>query len=221
MEECRYKEINYIVKYPKTYEINKKNPVIIFFAGAGSRGNNLDVIRHNPFFVETQAIKTEAIIYAPQCHADTWFEIFEQIIDFIDFVRKNPSVDKSRIYLMGASMGGYAVWQLAMTRPEWFAAIVPICGGGMYWNAARLKNVKVWAFHGTDDSLVYCEESKKMVESINQNGGVAKLTIYENVGHDSWLNVYKDQKVFDWLMKQELAEYTEESSRYDDAKRYG
>ena len=64
-------------------------------------------------------------------------------------------------------MGGYGTWQLAISMPEAFAAIVPICGGGMYWDAGRLKKVPVWAFHGDSDPTVFPEESVKMVNAVN------------------------------------------------------
>ena len=99
-------------------------------------------------------------------------------------------------------MGGYAVWQLAMSRPQLYAAIVPICGGGMYWNAAKLKTLPVWAFHGSIDDVVYLEESQKMVNAVNRAGGNAKLTICDNVCHNSWLNAYNSKELFDWLFTQ-------------------
>ena len=73
------------------------------------------------------------------------------------------AIKKDLNLLNWSKYGGYTVWQMAMSHPKWFAAIIPICGGGMYWNASRLKNMKVWAFHGSNDPVVYCEESKKMV----------------------------------------------------------
>jgi predicted peptidase len=100
-------------------------------------------------------------------------------------------------------MGSYAAWQLGMSLPHVFAAMVPICGGGMYWNAERLKNVPVWAFHGADDTLVYPEESAKMVEAVNACGGNAVLTVYEGIGHTVWLDVYSDAAVFEWLLSHE------------------
>ena len=32
-----------------------------------------------------------------------------------------PDIDEKRVYLMGASMGGYGTWQLAMSMPDTFA----------------------------------------------------------------------------------------------------
>ena len=111
-------------------------------------------------------------------------------------------VDADRIYVMGASMGGYATWQLAMSMPEYFAAIVPICGGGMYWNAARLADVPTWAFHGAKDATVLPEESVKMVEAVKKHGGSAKLTLYPENNHDAWSDTYSNPAVFAWLLQQ-------------------
>ena len=97
-------------------------------------------------------------------------------------------------------MGGYTTWQLAMSRPEWFAAIIPICGGGMYWNAARLIHMGVWAFHGDIDGAVFTEESKKMTDAVNANGGNARLTVYENTGHDAWTRTFENKDVWAWLL---------------------
>ena len=98
-------------------------------------------------------------------------------------------------------MGGYTVWQLAMTNPDWFAAVIPVCGGGMYWNAGRLKNVPIWAFHGALDKTVLPEESIKMVSAVNEKGGNANITILPNISHNAWDYSYTDD-VLKWMFKQ-------------------
>ena len=108
--------------------------------------------------------------------------------------------DPERLYLMGASMGGYTTWELAMSMPELFAAIVPICGGGMYWNAGRLVNVPVWAFHGKLDPTVLVEESEKMVNAVNKRGGNARLTVYPENKHDAWTDTFSNPEVYRWLL---------------------
>ena len=97
-------------------------------------------------------------------------------------------------------MGGYATWQMAMSYPELFAAIIPICGGGMYWNAERLVNMGVWAFHGEKDQVVFKEESEKMVEAIKGSGGNAKLTVYPECLHDAWTKTFQNDGVWKWLL---------------------
>lgn len=82
------------------------------------------------------------------------------------------NVDKSRVYLSGISMGGYACWHVAMARPEWFAAALPVSGGGMYWNASRLKAVPIRAFYGRLDQTVFVSESEHMVDAVNKAGAM-------------------------------------------------
>ena len=193
--------IKYIIKYPDGYKKGEKFPVIILLHGAGGRGDDINVLASNPYFnsVDNHP-KFPFITVAPQCSQNTWFDMFEQLKKFACKISDESFTDKNRMYLMGASMGGYATWQLAMSIPEMFAAIVPICGGGMYWNAGRLVNLPVWAFHGAKDTVVFKEESEKMVDSVNNCGGNAKLTIYPENEHNAWSDTYNNPEVFDWLL---------------------
>ena len=71
---------------------------------------------------------------------------FDTIREMLDSgVISEFDVDEDRVYLTGLSMGGYGTWFTAMARPDLFAAIAPICGGGMAYNADVLK-MPVWAF---------------------------------------------------------------------------
>ena len=163
-EEFVFEEMKYIVSYPENYNEDLKYPVILFLHGAGSRGSDISLLKTNPYFTITDALGDFPFVsVAPQCYENTWFDHFETLKRFVLYIRDCNFADKSRIYMMGASMGGYAVWQLAMSMPKCFAAIVPICGGGMYWNAGRLANLPIWAFHGGKDKYVLPEESQKMV----------------------------------------------------------
>lgn len=196
-----FENLQYVVKYPKNYDETKKYPTIFFLHGSGSRGTNAFDMRKNDFFVVTEYLEEfDFVTVAPMCHEDTWFDVWEKLRALVLAVPDMPFCDESRIYCIGVSMGGYAAWQLGMSLPHVFSAMVPICGGGMYWNAARLKNVPIWAFHGEDDTLVYPEESAKMVSAVNDCGGNALLTVYEGVGHAVWLDVYSNPDVFEWLL---------------------
>ena len=101
-------------------------------------------------------------------------------------------------------MGGFGSWALAAEQPERFAAVVPVCGGGMMLSAFQLTKMPIWAFHGeADDSVVPVEESRRMVEALERFGSTqAKLTTYPGVDHDSWTRTYDDPKVWEWLFSQ-------------------
>ena len=180
-----------------------KKPLLIYIHGAGSRGDTLSKMADvGPIKELNSGRNIDAIIIAPQCHRDTWFDLFSVLAEFIEDYKTRENVDESRVYITGVSMGAYATWQMCISHPDWFAAAVPVCGGGMYWNAARLKYLPIWAFHGALDNVVFAEESVKMVSAINSNGGNAKLTIFSHDSHNSWDNTFSNDELWQWLFEQ-------------------
>lgn len=211
-----------VIAYPDSYEKGKRYPLLVFLHGAGTRGSDISLIENHPFFgMIPDDGNFPFVIVVPQCSENTWFDMFDNLKRLVTEVVDYDFVDRSRVYLMGSSMGGYATWQLAMSMPTAFAAIVPICGGGMYWNAARLANVPVWAFHGALDHTVLVEESVKMVEAVNKNNGAAKLTVYPNNGHDAWSDTYSNPEVYEWLLGNVNKNDLELKDEYKESKIYG
>jgi len=212
----------YIVSKPESFDDNYKYPTVIFMHGAGTRGDNVENICLNPFFCERNILLDQAVVYAPLCNHDSWFDMFESIREFAHFVYQQKNTDKTRLYLVGASMGGYAVWQMMMSDPQLYAGAIPICGGGMYWNSARLKDIKIWAFHGKKDPVVLCEESIKMVDCINRNGGNAKVSVLDEYEHDVWMFVYQNPEPFQWLLGcRKEREIIQTSNQFNSADLYG
>ena len=160
------------------------------------------------------------MVFAPLCSRDSWFDLFEHLRDLVAEIYNSPYTDRERIYLMGNSMGGYGTWQLAMSLPNVFAAAVPICGGGMYWNARRLADLPVWAFHGEKDTEVLPEESKKMVEAVRRSNGEARLTLYAENGHDAWTDTYRNKEVFDWLLSHRRLSANDGTDPFYDSRIY-
>lgn len=195
-------DIQYAACYPDNFDENKKYPFLIYLNGAGSRGDTLDAITGNNYFYKLIGAMPELpfVVLLPLCHTDTWIDLWYDLRTlFISFVNKEY-IDETRVYGMGVSMGGYGIWQLAMSHPEYFAAIVPICGGGMYWNSIRLKDVAIWAHHGELDNTVAPIESERMVQTVNYYGGNARLTIYPDVAHDAWIPTFANPELFPWLL---------------------
>lgn len=212
--------MKYLILEP--LETEKKHPAIILLHGAGSRGNNLSVLLGGAHFRYRASVEDFPFVtVAPLCSENTWFDMMHQLKALVHHVAALPFADENRIYLMGASMGGYGVWQLAMSIPEQFAAIVPICGGGMYWNAARLKHVPIWAFHGAKDKTVLVEESQKMVDKVNACGGSARLTVYPNNSHDAWTDTYTNPQLYEWLLTHTRSRADLGADGYDNAEQFG
>ena len=203
MERYVFKGLRYVVRYPEAFDENQKYPVLLFLHGAGTIGNDIQKLCDNSFWRHIDCPDFPCVTFAPQCdEGKVWFDKIEALCDFCEMIKALPFVDVTRFYLTGNSMGGYGSWQLAMSMSNTFAAVIPVCGGGMYWNASKLKTTPIWAFHGAKDRTVFCEESEKMVNAVNAKGGCAKLTVYPENAHNSWDDTYGNPDVWAWLFAQ-------------------
>ena len=143
------------------------------------------------------------IAVMPQCPKDTfWAARVESIIEFVAQLKAHFPVDESRVFLTGLSMGGFGTWFTAMARPDLFAAIAPVCGGGMPWNAGVLT-MPVWAFHGAIDDVVTPRHSDEMVEKLKALDADVTYTKVEDVGHNVWDYAY-NEKLLNWLLSKSI-----------------
>jgi predicted peptidase len=220
-EEKIFETLEYLETHDDGFDPSKKHPLIIDIHGAGGRNTNLDVISNRDLYSAIDGRGYGFVTAAPLCRYDSWFDCYEMLNRFIDDLISRDYIDEDRVYLIGASMGGYCVWQLALSHPEKYAAIIPICGGGMYLNARRLLGLPVWAFHGALDTTVFPEESQKMVDAINRRGGNAKLTIYPDVEHAAWTHTFANQDIYKWLLSNSRGKKQTESDDFGDVKKFG
>jgi len=176
-------------------------PLLMYLHGKGECGDDPELVRrHGPPRLIARGRSFPFILAAPQCRVPLGWPA-EPLTALLDALLRELPVDPDRVYLTGLSMGGFGVWSLATLHPERFAAIVPICGGGAPYLAERLRALPIWAFHGARDDVVPLEESLRMVKAVNRAGGDARLTIYPEVGHDSWTATYENPEVYAWMLR--------------------
>lgn len=170
--------------------------------GAGERSSkpeDLDLVLFHGFSkVVTDENLKDCILVMPQCPAESfWVAKIETLGAFIDRIISAYSIDRSRVYMCGLSMGGYGTWYTAMAYPDLFTAIAPCCGGGMAWNAGVLT-MPVWAFHGAEDAVVSPYQTKEMAQALKDCNPNARCTIYDGVGHDSWSRAFSEE-LLNWF----------------------
>jgi predicted peptidase len=217
-------ELNYRILYPKNFDKTKTYPITLFLHGIGERGddNELQLKYIDRVFLNSQNYNDfPSVVIFPQAPlSDNWSsrilidneirQFFPKnstptnslrlVIQLMDSLSKEKHINNKRIYLTGLSNGAMGSFELLKHRPNMFASAVLICGGGdLDWAKKFAKTTPVWIAHGAKDRIVYPELSLKMAEAIIREGGNPKLTLYENVFHDSWYNVFEDPMYLEWL----------------------
>ncbi len=204
-------ELKYLLFVPRgSKDSPRKWPLLVFLHGAGERGNDLTKVAvHGPPKLVAKDPNFPFVVISPQCpEGQIWNkDVLAGLVD--EAVTKYP-VDPQRVYLTGLSMGGYGTWDLGLSHPEKFAALVPICGGGNLITPllsspeqdAALRTIGIWAFHGGKDPVVPVSESERMIDLVKRRGANdVKLTVYPDAGHDAWTETYNNPELYKWLLE--------------------
>lgn len=204
-----HSRINYLVFLPKSYSPKSYSPqdegvpLIVFLHGSGERGSDLEKVKAwGPPAIAEKNPDFPFMVLSPQLPEGEWWHALT-LKGMLDEVLARYNVDKRRVYLTGLSMGGYGAWDFASRYPDYFAALAPVCGGGIARMAGSMRAIPTWVFHGKKDDAVPEEESARMVDALKAAGGNVKYTMLPEAGHvDAWVHAYGEAGLFDWLLQQ-------------------
>ena len=204
-------------------------PLVIVLHGAGEKGddNGRQLLNGGDVFASLDnRLRFQSYVVFPQCpKPDNWTTFGylknpgEEIqlgryekkaatpllatLALVDRLVAEHRIDKNRVYIVGLSMGGFGTLEAISTRPNLFAAAVPICGGGDTTACDRYaRKVPVWLFHSQDDAVVPVVLSRAVANRLRALGAEPQYTEYENAGHTSWREAFADPRLLAWLFDQ-------------------
>ncbi|MBN1760587.1 MAG: T9SS type A sorting domain-containing protein [Chitinispirillaceae bacterium] len=180
-------DLPYRLFIPDDYSSAQEYPLILFLHGAVWRGNDNVTHLDNEFAVfwvqdEVQSVQP-CFVLLPQCPANQTWEVvsgqvqdfspapmLEMVMDLLDSLLREFSIDTDRINCAGKSMGGQGVYGLISRYPDRFAACIPVAGPPVYRDAAEIGSIPLWILHAKDDPTVPISASQEMVRLLEQEG---------------------------------------------------
>jgi len=184
----------YRVFVPKKYDGRAKLPLVVILHGAGADQDSYlrilgNVIREEAekhgFIIVTPlgyrpragwGVRGASITIRSTAPVDPTQKYFSELSEkdgliVIESVIEEYNVDRSRVYLMGNSMGGGGSWYLAAKYPERWAAVAP---AAMFvsegYPVERIKGLPVMYVHGELDTTVPVEGARQMMKRFKEIG---------------------------------------------------
>jgi poly(3-hydroxybutyrate) depolymerase len=205
----------YALYLPKSFEAGKKYPAVISLhsedsnhrlnllqvlgqTGRAAEGGRFSLLYARPLpdidFIVASPLARGAMGYRGISESDVY--------DLLADLERRFPVDQDRIYLTGVSMGGGGALRLALTRPDVWAAVAPVCPppipeiGALALNAL---NLPVRLSHGEQDPVTPVASSRLWQRRLLDVGVAADYLEYPAVRHNAWDFAYKDGAVFQWF----------------------
>ncbi len=173
------KLIPYRIYVPKSYTGKTARPFVVMLHGALGDEKSYFSNLYDEKTVKGEAERRGWIFAAPNGRGrfggyrglglDDVFEVMKR-------VQRDYKTDVSRTYLTGHSMGGGGTWAVASTKPELFAAISPVAGGGRAPGEALTKLLEavrplpILIVHGAKDGIVPPQGSRDMYAAAQKAG---------------------------------------------------
>lgn len=211
----------------------EKNPLVIWLHGGGEGGTDATIpLAANKATAfasdEIQSYFDGAHVLVPQAPT-RWMEgvsgtadgtsIYQDALMALieDYVADHKDVDPDRIYIGGASNGGYMTMLMIRDYPQYFAAAFPVCealSDQLITDAdiAKMKETPIW-FVAAKNDLPLTDQSTKptynrliqagaedvhlsLFDDVHDTSGLYKNadgTPYQYPGHWSWIYLYNNE----------------------------
>ena len=188
---------------PDAEKMKKKMPLILSLHDRRGWGYSIDVIKKfGPGAYAETVTKFPFAVVTPQCRYNTLWDA-KVLKKLLDLLLATGRFKKNQIYVTGAGMGAFASWYLPCKYPKFFAASLPINGGGDEETICNIRGTSIWAFHGARYSKVPIERSKNLIIALKECGKRnVEFSIYTEHGPDLAPVVYSDPRIYKWLKKQ-------------------
>jgi predicted peptidase len=201
--------LSYLLSVPDMMETALQLRPLLCFLHGYDEGNPTPIrealTRHGPLNPARPGLANEFIVLAPQLpvRGDMWHDVADAVGEIVEQVSTIHQIDPGQRFLTGFSFGGNGVFDLALERRDFWAALWAV-------DPTRVPDedpgCPVWLSSG--------EVSRRQEPAFighlrlsHLEGGLAGERVYVDQGKDhvgTATLAYRDERIYRWLLSQRL-----------------
>ncbi|MFQ6037212.1 MAG: lipase family protein [Candidatus Aminicenantales bacterium] len=177
-------KLRYTVSLPASYSPVDRYPLVMALHYGG---------RVTPFYgkgflaalVQPALEGLEAVIVAPDCPGRGWTALVSEhsVLELLEHISEEFSVDRRRTLLLGYSMGGIGTWFISSRHSHLFSAAIAISALPDTRTTRVLRDVPMYVIHGAADEIFPVSAVQKFVEKQKAAGASIELHVVEGLSH--------------------------------------
>lgn len=182
-------------------------PLIVYLHGTGAIGNSV-YNEMNPAISKAIEVYGEVfpfILLAPSSmFRNSWRQDHMPYLvkALIDDIAERYNVDRTKIIIIGHSMGAGGVMRQIELFGDYYSAAVPVSLTNTdNVDITACLDVPIWGFAGTEEAP-YDYNMKKLFVKINDSGGKALFSALEGAEHGNSADFAFTLEVFEWAIRQ-------------------
>ncbi|MEI8234894.1 MAG: sulfatase-like hydrolase/transferase [Verrucomicrobiota bacterium] len=177
-----------------------KFPLVVCLGGDGNPAYEQF---HKAAIQNKHSVFLLSLKYPPAGTGNDSIAAADKVAALIGKVLQDYPIEAWRVYVTGQGKGATDAWVLAQRHPKLFAAVLPVGDIGSPGQAAVMKELPVWAFHGVHDPKAPATGAHEMDAALKAAGStVAKYTEYTQNDQVLLDNVWDNPEVLEWLFAQ-------------------
>ncbi len=175
--------IRYTLSIPKDYEPGQTRPLVLALHYGG---------QVTPYYgkglltqlVEPGLKSLGAILVAPDCPSQGWNnpESDKAVMELLQKLLENYSIDHSRILVTGYSLGGHGTWYMATRHPTFFRAAIPMAGSPDEDSLGRIAGMPICIIHSVDDRVVSIGPAREAAKKLKARRAKVELIVARGGG---------------------------------------
>ena len=177
--------VSFTVAIPQNYIDERPVPLILALHYGTEKVTQFFGNQMVHAMVQPATAELDGIIIAPDVINKSWadFRCEECVMALLNEVCKTYNVDKSRILVLGYSMGAKGTWHFAGKHPDFFTAAIPIAGHPPIDYMDTRWTVPMLAIHSNTDEVFPFQVVDDAVRKLQARGDQVQIFPLKDISH--------------------------------------